>query len=228
MSQPSIHFETPPLHTGKPWDPPTLPQLSGLWEDPVGADPVPDETACLAVWQRYGMFEHIGRHSRQVANMAEALAARAAEIGAADRPDQLRAISRAAGLLHDIAKSYTVQHGGSHAQIGSSWVVAATGNHRIAQAVYHHVEWPWPLPESLIHPVFFVIYADKRARHDEIVTLDERYEDLLVRYGKSERSRAAIYRGWEHAKTIERVLSTQLEFSLHESTTADGRLVARA
>ena len=133
-----------------------------------------------------------------------------------------------AGLLHDIAKSYTVQFGGSHAQIGASWVVDSTGNHKVAQAVYHHVEWPWPLPEDLVHPVFFVIYADKRARHDEMVSLDERYEDLLVRYGKSEHSRAAIHRGWEHSKTIERVLSAQLEFPLHESTVVGGRLVSRA
>jgi len=125
-------------------------------------------------------------------------------------------------------KSYTVQFGGSHAQIGASWVVDSTGNHKVAQAVYHHVEWPWPLPEDLVHPVFFVIYADKRARHDEMVSLDERYEDLLVRYGKSEHSRAAIHRGWEHSKTIERVLSAQLEFPLHESTVVGGRLVSRA
>ena len=75
---------------------------------------------------------------------------------------------------------------------------------------------------------FSVIYADKRARHDEMVSLDERYEDLLVRYGKSEHSRAAIHRGWEHSKTIERVLSAQLEFPLHESTVVGGRLVSRA
>ena len=159
--------------------------------------------------------------------MAEALARRAVETGATRHPE-LVALSLAAGLLHDIAKSYTVQFGGSHAQIGASWVVDSTGNHKVAQAVYHHVEWPWPLPEDLVHPVFFVIYADKRARHDEMVSLDERYEDLLVRYGKSEHSRAAIHRGWEHSKTIERVLSAQLEFPLHESTVVGGRLVSRA
>ena len=143
---------------------------------------------------------------RCVAGMAEALARRAVETGATRHPE-LVALSLAAGLLHDIAKSYTVQFGGSHAQIGASWVVDSTGNHKVAQAVYHHVEWPWPLPEDLVHPVF---------------------EDLLVRYGKSEHSRAAIHRGWEHSKTIERVLSAQLEFPLHESTVVGGRLVSRA
>ena len=165
-----------------------------------------------------GTYQPLKEHEENVAALAGEFAA---AFGAQEHGHRT-------GLLHDIAKSYTVQFGGSHAQIGASWVVDSTGNHKVAQAVYHHVEWPWPLPEDLVHPVFFVIYADKRARHDEMVSLDERYEDLLVRYGKSEHSRAAIHRGWEHSKTIERVLSAQLEFPLHESTVVGGRLVSRA
>ena len=198
-SEHAVHFVTPPLRSGRPYENPALPELPNLWSlDHPDTAPIPDEAARRAV-----------------------------ETGATRHPE-LVALSLAAGLLHDIAKSYTVQFGGSHAQIGASWVVDSTGNHKVAQAVYHHVEWPWPLPEDLVHPVFFVIYADKRARHDEMVSLDERYEDLLVRYGKSEHSRAAIHRGWEHSKTIERVLSAQLEFPLHESTVVGGRLVSRA
>lgn len=221
------YFATPPLQSGKVYENPALPELPALWSlDHPAAAPIPGETECRALWTRYAMFSHIERHSERVADVAEALARRAVEVGAASHPE-LVPLCRAAGLLHDIAKSYTVQFGGSHAQIGSSWVIESTGNHKIAQAVYHHVEWPWPLPEDLVHPVFFVIYADKRARHDELVTLDERYEDLLVRYGKSEQSRAAIHRGWEHSKTIERVLSAQLELPLHESIVVGGRLVSR-
>ena len=227
-SEHAVHFVTPPLRSGRPYENPALPELPNLWSlDHPDTAPIPAEAACRALWTRYAMFSHIERHSECVAGMAEALARRAVETGATRHPE-LVALSLAAGLLHDIAKSYTVQFGGSHAQIGASWVVDSTGNHKVAQAVYHHVEWPWPLPEDLVHPVFFVIYADKRARHDEMVSLDERYEDLLVRYGKSEHSRAAIHRGWEHSKTIERVLSAQLEFPLHESTVVGGRLVSRA
>ena len=227
-SEHAVHFVTPPLRSGRPYENPALPELPNLWSlDHPDTAPIPDETACRALWTRYAMFSHIERHSECVAGMAEALARRAVETGATRHPE-LVALSLAAGLLHDIAKSYTVQFGGSHAQIGASWVVDSTGNHKVAQAVYHHVEWRWPLPEDLVHPVFFVIYADKRARHDEMVSLDERYEDLLVRYGKSEHSRAAIHRGLEHSKTIERVLSAQLEFPLHESTVVGGRLVSRA
>ena len=222
------HFATPPLKSGRHYENPALPPLPQLWSlDHPEEAPIPDEAACRALWTRYAMFAHIERHSERVAEVAVALARRAVDRGATRHPELVK-LALAAGLLHDIAKSYTVQYGGSHAQIGASWVIDSTGNHKVAQAVYHHVEWPWPLPDDLLHPVFLVIYADKRARHDEIVTLDERYEDLLVRYGKSEQSRIAIRRGWEHSKTIERVLSAQLEFPLHESTVVGGGLVPRA
>ena len=227
-SEHAVHFVTPPLQNGKHYENPVLPQLPELWSlDHPDTAPIPDEAACRSLWTRYAMFSHIERHSRLVADVAAALARRAVEIGATKHPE-LVDLCVASGLLHDIAKSYTVQYGGSHAQIGASWVVESTGNHKVAQAVYHHVEWPWPLPGDLLHPVFCVIYADKRARHDELVTLDERYEDLLVRYGKTEQSRVAIHRGWEHSKTIERALSAQLELPLHESIVVGGRLVSRA
>ena len=227
-SEHAVHFVTPPLQSGKHYENPVLPPLPELWSlDHPDTAPIPDEAVCRSLWTRYAMFSHIERHSRLVADVAAALARRAVEIGATKHPE-LVDLCAASGLLHDIAKSYTVQYGGSHAQIGASWVVESTGSHKVAQAVYHHVEWPLPLPDDLLHPVFCVIYADKRARHDELVTLDERYEDLLVRYGKTEQSRVAIHRGWEHSKTIERVLSAQLEFPLHESIVVGGRLVSRA
>lgn len=254
----ATHFVTPPLKSGKPYVNPPLPwplpglnpngtaldgkgpngteademnrdETGGVWSADA-EPPVPDEAACLELWTQYAMLPHIGRHSRVVADMAEALARRAAEVGAP--PPETVALARAAGLLHDIAKTYCVRYGGSHAQIGASWVVAATGHRRLAQAVYHHVEWPWPLPENMafgpLAPLFFVLYADKRAKHDALAGVEERYADLMIRYGKTEHSRTAIARGREHVLTIERVLSAQLEFPLHESTLAGGRLVKRA
>lgn len=61
-------------------------------------------------------------------------------------------------------------------------------------------------------PLFFVLYADKRAKHDALAGVEERYADLMIRYGKTEHSRTAIARGREHVLTIERVLSAQLSF----------------
>lgn len=182
-----------------------------------------DDDTCKELWTHYGMFNNIKKHSLLVADVAEALAVRGLELGF---PNYIKSC-RAGGLLHDIAKSYTVQYGGNHSQLGAAWVIFSTENYRIAQIVLNHVEWRGELPSCLIHPLFMVLYADKRVKHNTIVTLEERYVDLLNRYGKTEQSRAAIYRGWEHIITIERILSAQLELSLHEYTFVGRRLVSR-
>ena len=106
-SEHAVHFITPPLRSGRPYENPALPELPNLWSlDHPNTAPIPDEAACRALWTRYAMFSHIERHSECVAGMAEALARRAVETGATRHPE-LVALSLAAGLLHDIAKSYT-------------------------------------------------------------------------------------------------------------------------
>lgn len=185
---------------------------------------VPDEAACYALHQRYAMMPHIHDHCVMVAAFARQLAERAVALGVSDA--LCVPLTVAAGLLHDIAKTYCIRHGGSHAQMGASWVIDETGNYLLAQAVLYHVEWTRPLPDNLCHPVFFVNYADKRIRHDTCVTLTERYDDLMVRYGSTERSRESIRSGQRHGLTLERALAAQLELPLHACTLAGGRLVS--
>lgn len=171
------------------------------------------------------MFDNVRRHSRKVAEIAEALAERAVSLGYAASPET----ARAAGLLHDLAKSWCLRRGGSHAMLGASWTVMRTKNYAVAQAVMLHVHWPWTLPrnEKILSLPFLVIYADKRVRHDACVTLEERFEDLLVRYGKTERSRAGIRASHKQAILIEQGLSNLLELDLSEYTIDSGRLVKR-
>ena len=105
--------------------------------------------------------------------------------------------------------------------------MAETRNYALAQGVMLHVHWPWPLPEGagICALPFFVIYADKRVRHDACVPLEERYEDLLTRYGRTEAAREGIRGSYEQGKTIERALSAQLGWALHEDSFDCGRLV---
>ncbi len=90
--------------------------------------------------------------------------------------------------------------------------MAETRNYALAQGVMLHVHWPWHIPEGagICALPFFVIYADKRVRHDACVSLDDRYEDLLTRYGCTEAARAGIRSSYEQGKIIERALSAQL------------------
>lgn len=190
---------------------------------PVSAFPVPDVAACEDLHERYASLSHIREHCRMVSAFATALAERAVALGRTS-PSAI-ALTRAGGLLHDLAKTYCIGYGGSHAQMGASWVIAETGNPQLAQMVLYHVEWTRPLPDDLCHPVFFVNYADKRIRHDTCVTLDERYADLLERYNFSERSRQSVKNGHALGLILERALAAQLEWPIHACTLAGGRLV---
>ena len=178
--------------------------------------PPPDDAACFALWRKYAMLANVERHSRLVAQVATALARLAAERGHAVEVDAVRA----SALLHDLAKTYCLLHGGSHAQLGASWVLAETRHYGIARGVLLHVHWPWAVPEGpgICALPFFVIYADKRVRLDACVTLEERFEDLLARYGRDERARAGIRMAHEQALAIERALAAQLGCDLHEDT----------
>lgn len=183
---------------------------------------IPDDAACMALWDKYGMLDNIRAHSRMVAHIATELAQRAR---AAGFPVNVAAV-RASAMLHDIAKTYSVLHGGSHAQLGASWVVAETRNHALAQGVLLHVHWPWAVPEQeperLFSIPFFVIYADKRVKHDQCVPLRQRYEDLLVRYGHTEKA------PWQQGECIERAFEAHLGYAIHEDSFDSGRLVQRA
>lgn len=200
-----------------------LPEPAALGLTRAASAPAPDDQTCFALWKKYAMLPNIQRHSLLVARIATELARRAAEKGFAVNVPQVRA----GALLHDIAKSYCVRHGGSHAQLGGGWVVAETRNYAVAQGVMLHVHWPWPLPEGagICALPFFVIYADKRVRHDSCVSLAERYEDLLDRYGHSQAARQGIGASYEQGRNIERALSAQLGCALHEDSFDCGRLV---
>lgn len=179
------------------------------------ADPswlVPDEEQCMRLWDKYEMMPHIRDHCRAVAGVAGEIVRRAVERGviAEGRPLTVP-LARAAGWLHDIAKSYTIRHGGSHAQLGAAWVREETGNPLLAQAVLFHVEWPWSggdmddVKDPMRLPII-VAYADKRVRHAEVVSVRERFDDLLVRYGISPDKVDDIAANYAHVQAVEQAI----------------------
>ena len=196
---------------------------------------VPSVEVCRALWDKYEMPEHIRTHSERVAELAVILAepalarAREAHSEAVPGGDLNVDEVRASALLHDLAKSYTIYYGGSHAQLGAAWALAETGHAGLAQGVLHHVCWPWPLQDELVCSLpILVLYADKRVMHTEFVTVRERFEDLVLRYGKTEQSRRGIDASRRQAMNIECALSARLGVPLDAYTPDSGRLVKRA
>ena len=186
---------------------------------------VPNREECFALWDKYAMPEHIRAHSRVVAEFATCMAERLAGQGAdVHVPSVL-----ASGLLHDLGKFYTIQHGGSHGQIGGAWVVNETRNPHIAQGVVQHVRWPWQVDETVDAWLlsYCIIYADKRVMHDKVVSPEERYADLLERYGVTEDAKVRITSSHQQGLEIEAALSRRARMNLNEHTFDSGQLVHR-
>lgn len=181
---------------------------------------IPSDEDCRIWWDTYAMLEHIKVHSSLVADVATTLAEFAARKGLGN-PDRLGQDDfvqsvRAAGLLHDLGKTYSIEHGGNHSQIGAAWVMDLIRNPRIAQGVMHHVYWPGALDLERHFLPLAIIYADKRVKHDAIVGMKERFADLFDRYGHTERSREWITRAFNQGRELEQLFSTFLGENIHE------------
>ena len=184
---------------------------------------VPTDEDCFALWRKYAMLPNVQKHSLMVAHIATWLAERLQHAGVALSVQ----LVRASALLHDLAKSYCILHGGGHASLGAAWAVAELRNYALAQGVLTHVCWPWEIPDAchIGQLPFLVIYADKRVKHDQCVTIEQRYEDLLMRYGHTSGACRSILASLEQGRQIENALSTLLGCNLHESTFDCGGLV---
>lgn len=169
---------------------------------------VPTREECLALWDAYDMLPNIRAHSLAVACIAETLARMAATAGLDVDVDAVRA----AGLLHDLAKTYTIRHGGNHSQLGGAWVQDLTGNAALAQGIIHHVHWPFSVDIRTHFLPLSIIYSDKRVKHNRVVSLSERFEDLLTRYGATPEIRQRIGRSFDQAREIEEALIQTLGF----------------
>ncbi|MBN1501460.1 MAG: HDIG domain-containing protein [Spirochaetes bacterium] len=94
-------------------------------------------------------------------------------------------------LLHDITKSRAIRTGESHADTGAE-LLLEMGYPAVAEIILSHVhlnsvDINLPLTASEI-----VHYADKRVKHSTVVTIRERIDDLIERYGRTEDIRIQI------------------------------------
>ncbi|MYL83091.1 HDIG domain-containing protein [Desulfovibrio aerotolerans] len=201
--------------------PSDTPQAAPVVPDGPRVSRIPSDEECRLLWDAYDMLPNIREHSRLVACVATALARLAEVAGLVVNVAEVRA----AALLHDLAKTYTICHGGNHCQLGAAWVQELTGNPALAQGVLWHVSWPHPLDLRTDFLPLTLIYSDKRVKHNQIVTLETRFDDLLERYGTTDYIRTRIHESFQQAAAIERALAETVGLDIHESTFGCGRLV---
>ncbi|MFW5731200.1 MAG: HDIG domain-containing metalloprotein [Desulfonatronovibrionaceae bacterium] len=181
---------------------------------------IPDVQECLEYWEEYHLPEHIREHSMMVAVVAENIC----RLAGSNLPVPREAVL-ASALLHDIGKFYCIEHGGSHNQLGASVVMELTANPAIAQGVMHHVYWPGDLDVQKFFLPLVLIYSDKRVKHNRIVTLKTRFDDLYARYGVDEKMKSMIQKSWDQAVAIETDLNHKYGVNLNAYTFDSRRLV---
>ncbi len=181
---------------------------------------IPDDEECFALWDRFEMFDNVRKHSMTVAEVATCVAQRGMEKGF----DVNVPLVRASALLHDLAKTYSIKFGGNHSQLGGAWAQELTGNPVLAAGVTHHVYWPFAIDLDKYFHQLTVLYADKRVRHDQIVGVEPRFDDLIVRYGITDLIARRIQITKEQALKVEQAFDAALGIILNECTFDSGRL----
>jgi len=166
-----------------------------------------DREGCLALLQRYQVPEHIVSHSIRVAQVGVFIAAHLKMVG----EDLDIGLVEAGGLLHDITKMDSVHTKQDHA-LSAFRLLETLGYHAVADIARQHVRLDRNIRQNpIITEALLVNYADKRVKHTSIVTLSERFEDLVRRYGITPERREMISKLYDENVEIESFIFTRLD-----------------
>ncbi len=159
---------------------------------------VPDEPICRQLMDRYAMLPNIVEHSYRVCQLASFLGESLSRLTQGLDP----ALIRAASLLHDITKTRSLKTREDHAATGGR-LLEDLGYPQVAEVVRGHVRLSAGNSLDPLREVHIVNYADKRVRHDTVVSLEERFIDLMNRYGKTPERRLLLEQMRETALDLE-------------------------
>jgi uncharacterized protein len=155
----------------------------------------------------HGMLPNVREHSFAVMQVARFLGEALAEAGV----DLYLPLVETGALLHDLGKTPCLGTLNNHAEHGAA-ILEELGYLQVAQVVREHVHLhadiidSRPLRESEI-----VNYADKRVLHEEVVTLEARFADLKVRYGRTPEALVRIKATEIRARALEEKIFASLD-----------------
>ena len=145
----------------------------------------------------YDVPNHIIAHSFKVAKIVYYIAE---ELENVPQLKFNKELTFHAALLHDITKYQAILNKGEDHSLTGGELLRKLGYPDIAEIIESHVVLK--NLEKLRFEKELVFYADKRVKHDKIVTLEERFEDLKIRYGINDK----VIEGFDIAKKIENKL----------------------
>jgi putative nucleotidyltransferase with HDIG domain len=180
---------------------------------------IPTVDQCLALMEEYDMPENIRAHSLVVEEVASLLARSLREAGQGVALEKVSA----GALLHDIAKTECLRTKEDHARKGKK-ICLDHQLHEIADIVAEHIVLADFDSNHRVLEKEIVYYADKRVKHDEVVSLEERLEYLLDHYGRNEKPLCDLIRkNFNVCKEVERKIFSLLSFHPEDIALLIGR-----
>ncbi|MBW2038368.1 MAG: HD domain-containing protein [Deltaproteobacteria bacterium] len=155
--------------------------------------------------QEFGVPHHIIEHSKKVAEVACFLGR---ELRKAGYTLELSLVE-AGAFLHDVAKAHSLKTGEDHARLGGEWL-RERGLYKVADIVYYHVHLPDE--EMRISEIAVVNYADKRVMETTLVSIKERFEYIIRKYGVDESRKDRLNFLYERIKKLEQIIFAPLPF----------------
>jgi uncharacterized protein len=157
----------------------------------------------------HGMLPNIREHSFVVMRVSCFLGEALVEAGF----DLSLPLVTTGALLHDLGKTPCLGTPTNHAEYGAQ-ILEALGYPQVAQVVREHVHLYGDLSDSRPpREAELVNYADKRVLHAEVVTLEDRFADLKVRYGRTPEVLARIEATEIRARALEEKLFASLRLT---------------
>jgi len=173
----------------------------------------PTEDECFTIISQYDMLPNIIDHSVQVKNVSLAI-----YVNLKEKDLISRELLVAASLLHDIAKTRSIQNREMRHDLIGGEMLRNMGFNEIADIVENHVVFTGYLPEGPLTEKEIIYYADKRVMHDKVVNVHTRVDDLVERYGINDRIRELIIKNKEFVLDLEakitRNMITDMETAL--------------
>ena len=160
---------------------------------------------CYQIMCDMQMLDNIVVHSIQVCRVATCLADHLTSKGIHLDGQQVQA----AALLHDITKTRSFETQENHALTGGQ-VLTDLGYPEIANLVRQHVRLDNYSKRNNLSEVEIINYADKRVLHDRIVSLDERMNYILERYGHQPQDQQQIRMLLQKTRELEKRIFSYL------------------
>lgn len=133
---------------------------------------IPSRKECMAILTKNKTPSNVIEHCKTVCKVAESITKKIIK----KKIKLNKELVVAAALLHDIEREKK-----NHVAVGAK-LIKKLGYPEVAKVMLRHTLYKLKSNEPKTIEEKIVFYADKRAKNDKMVSLEERYKDIKERY----------------------------------------------